>query len=83
MFRLNNSLVSRRLKNTISKSKINKKDNPFEKKIIDQISQLGKFERDTSEHLNLVVKGDESGGPKGPEPTRYNDWEQKGRCIDF
>jgi hypothetical protein len=25
----------------------------------------------------------EIGGPKGPEPTRYGDWEQKGRCIDF
>ena len=22
-------------------------------------------------------------GPKGPEPTRYGDWEQKGRCSDF
>lgn len=22
-------------------------------------------------------------GPKGPEPTRYNDWERKGRAIDF
>ena len=25
----------------------------------------------------------ESGGPKGPEPTRYGDWEHKGRCTDF
>lgn len=25
----------------------------------------------------------ENGGPKGPEPTRYGDWEKKGRCIDF
>ncbi|KAF3328599.1 succinate dehydrogenase assembly factor 4 [Carex littledalei] len=25
----------------------------------------------------------EVGGPKGPEPTRYGDWEQKGRCSDF
>jgi hypothetical protein len=25
----------------------------------------------------------EIGGPKGPEPTRYNDWERNGRCIDF
>ena len=22
-------------------------------------------------------------GPKGLEPTRYGDWEQKGRCTDF
>jgi hypothetical protein len=25
----------------------------------------------------------EIGGPAGPEPTRYGDWERKGRCIDF
>jgi hypothetical protein len=25
----------------------------------------------------------EVGGPAGPEPTRYGDWEIKGRCIDF
>jgi len=25
----------------------------------------------------------EIGGPKGLEPTRYGDWERKGRCIDF
>jgi len=25
----------------------------------------------------------EVGGPQGPEPTRYGDWEKKGRCIDF
>lgn len=25
----------------------------------------------------------EEGGPRGPEPTRYGDWERKGRCIDF
>lgn len=28
-------------------------------------------------------KPTEIGGPKGPEPTRYGDWEQKGRCTDF
>jgi hypothetical protein len=25
----------------------------------------------------------EIGGPEGPEPTRYGDWEKNGRCIDF
>lgn len=25
----------------------------------------------------------EVGGPEGPEPTRYGDWEKRGRCIDF
>jgi hypothetical protein len=25
----------------------------------------------------------EIGGREGPEPTRYGDWELRGRCIDF
>lgn len=25
----------------------------------------------------------ELGGPKGPEPTRYGDWEKKGLISDF
>lgn len=28
-------------------------------------------------------KPEETGGPKGLEPTRYGDWEKNGRCIDF
>jgi len=29
------------------------------------------------------AKVPEFGGPEGPEPTRYGDWERNGRCIDF
>ena len=25
----------------------------------------------------------EVGGRKGPDPTRYGDWEKDGRCVDF
>jgi hypothetical protein len=25
----------------------------------------------------------EIGGPKGPEPTRFGDWERKGIAVDF
>jgi len=25
----------------------------------------------------------EIGGREGPEPTRFGDWEKRGRCIDF
>jgi hypothetical protein len=25
----------------------------------------------------------EFGGRKGPEPTRYGDWEVKGKAVDF
>ncbi|XP_059838283.1 succinate dehydrogenase assembly factor 4, mitochondrial-like [Hypanus sabinus] len=31
--------------------------------------------------INPVTK--EKNGPRGPEPTRYGDWERRGRCIDF
>lgn len=33
------------------------------------------------ENINPVTK--EKDGPRGPEPTRYGDWERRGRCIDF
>ena len=39
------------------------------------------------ETKNIISKKDislkEEGGPKGPEPTRYGDWEKAGRCSDF
>lgn len=34
-----------------------------------------------TDDVNPVTK--EKGGPRGPEPTRYGDWERKGRCVDF
>ncbi len=30
-----------------------------------------------------LVLPPEDGGPRGPEPTRYGDWEKKGLAIDF
>jgi hypothetical protein len=30
-----------------------------------------------------TARPEEIGGPSGPEPTRYGDWERNGRCIDF
>ncbi len=30
-----------------------------------------------------AVEAEEHGGPKGEEPTRYGDWENKGICWDF
>ena len=29
------------------------------------------------------IRMKEIGGPSGPEPTRYGDWERKGRVYDF
>ena len=38
---------------------------------------------DNTREVDFNNKSKEIGGPKGPEPTRYGDWEKKGRCIDF
>ena len=35
------------------------------------------------EKTGAEVPPKEIGGPQGPEPTRFGDWERKGRCIDF
>lgn len=29
------------------------------------------------------TKAREIGGAKGPDPTRFGDWEHNGRCTDF
>lgn len=38
-------------------------------------------EADGGAHVNKATG--EVGGPRGPEPTRYGDWERAGRCSDF
>jgi len=38
---------------------------------------------DAAKDTEALPETGEIGGPKGPEPTRYGDWEKKGRCIDF
>ena len=39
-------------------------------------------ERRAAEALGFQVSV-ERGGPAGPEPTRYGDWERKGVAVDF
>ena len=36
-----------------------------------------------SAEAELAAGVTEHGGPSGPEPTRYGDWELKGLAIDF
>lgn len=40
-------------------------------------------EREVSGRDETATESGETGGPSGPEPTRYGDWERNGRCIDF
>ena len=37
--------------------------------------------RAAADHATPDVE--ERGGPRGPEPTRYGDWERKGVASDF
>ena len=45
-------------------------------KLLDKNDHIEKSSEDNS-------LPNETGGPKGLEPTRYGDWEKSGRCSDF
>ncbi|XBQ17530.1 MAG: DUF1674 domain-containing protein [Oceanicaulis sp.] len=40
-------------------------------------------ERRRKAEAEKAARETEHGGPKGPEPTRYGDWEKKGITYDF
>lgn len=44
------------------------------------MNKIIKSKKTKNPKLNKVK---EIGGPSGPEPTRYGDWEKKGICYDF
>ena len=59
-------------------------DAPIPEKVLTPAAQRAlaeAAERRAAEDKRLAEA--EIGGPAGPEPTRYGDWEQKGRCSDF
>lgn len=39
--------------------------------------------RHAAEAAQAAAAESELGGPKGPEPTRFGDWERKGIAVDF
>jgi hypothetical protein len=50
----------------------------------DTVQNSGNAKPDSiSPDRQSTAKPVETGGPRGPEPTRYGDWEKNGRCIDF
>ena len=51
-----------------------------EKTPLDSNEEPEAVENDHAEEQKLPK---EIGGRKGPEPTRFGDWEKNGRCIDF
>ena len=53
-----------------------------------QAAEKNKSANKSGENIELKQEHSEKqpkeiGGPKGLEPTRYGDWEKRGRCIDF
>ena len=56
----------------------NKKLSPAaERALAEAAERRAKAERHAAEPAKEV------GGPSGPEPTRYGDWEKKGLTSDF
>ncbi|OMJ29776.1 Succinate dehydrogenase assembly factor 4, mitochondrial [Smittium culicis] len=54
------------------------------KKASEKEGKIGRIEYEYEafeDNVNPDTK--EVGGPRGPEPTRYGDWERKGRVSDF
>jgi len=51
--------------------------------MLDNLNEKNKKLKKDSLQSKAKKKQKEVGGPQGPEPTRYGDWEKKGRCIDF
>tara|TARA_B100001250_G_C19202419_1_gene530032 strand:- start:6 stop:140 length:135 start_codon:yes stop_codon:yes gene_type:complete len=44
---------------------------------------MTKKSKSIKKQLEKSIVKKEIGGPTGPEPTRYGDWEKKGICYDF
>ena len=66
----------------------------FQKKLraktpVGKLDEIDDMEQDNEQEPlkpwpdNINPHTGESGGPRGPEPTRYGDWERKGRVSDF
>ena len=51
--------------------------------MIKSIMPKSKDTKDTKESKEPVTPPKEVGGRKGPDPTRYGDWENKGIAHDF
>ena len=50
---------------------------------IDDEPATGNAEPTERPQATRPARAKEIGGPEGPEPTRYGDWERNGRCTDF
>jgi hypothetical protein len=62
-------------------------DQVIDPAIAQRIAEAGKRASAEAEARRAAEAKDqlppELGGPKGPEPTRFGDWERKGIAVDF
>lgn len=56
---------------------------PPQESLHDENKQRYEPKEDDGDGDSINKEIGEIGGPKGPEPTRYGDWERNGRCSDF
>ena len=56
------------------------KEFPMEKEPVSS-ENTSKTESPSSSEASEETK--EYGGREGPNPVRYGDWENKGKCVDF
>ena len=49
--------------------------------MLNKARSLEQEEEERKQRVNASTG--EIDGPKGPEPTRFGDWEKNGRCSDF
>jgi len=68
-----------------SMSELNKTSSPQEvaARIAEAAQRASREAADRRAAQNPPALPPERGGPKGPEPTRYGDWERKGIVSDF
>lgn len=62
-------------------------DGTNERVVLDDDEDDEEEEMFVEPHESFEFRGREWGGPRRggrlPEPTRFGDWERKGRCTDF
>lgn len=81
-----NSVIRRFMCSTAQKlGKREESDSETKEKIQVRTEDEEKSDSKTEENEaeEWVNSTGEIGGPTGPEPTRYGDWEKNGRCSDF
>jgi hypothetical protein len=54
-------------------------------KVLTPAARRALQEAEARRHAEAAAQAaiEEQGGPKGPEPTRFGDWERKGIAVDF